>query len=319
MKNILLITIIIPLIIFSQNYNGPESIEYNLMDNSYFISNSSSGEILKLENGNLSLFASNLPFGPHGLVMGPGWNSNQAWVDGILYACSGGKIYGYNMLGEQVLDYNLNGDFLNGITTNYLSDIDVFDLFITDFAAQKLYQYDIYNNTHSEICSFPKSPNGICYDHINNRLIVVFWGNNAPIYEVNILDGTYTNIINTGLGYLDGITMDDCGNFYVSAWSSNAIHKYNSDFSQTEIIYSGLNNPADIDCNVIDNIIAVPNSGNNTVDFISYSCDNSNIDEVDKNRNLLKTTDLIGREHPSKGLQVEIFDNGDVIKKYILK
>ena len=41
---------------FAQNYNGPESVEYNPTSNSYFISNSNNGQILELDENN------NLPF-----------------------------------------------------------------------------------------------------------------------------------------------------------------------------------------------------------------------------------------------------------------
>ena len=48
MKILCLQLLIIPVIIFSQNYNSPESIEYNSITGNYFISNSGNGQILKL-------------------------------------------------------------------------------------------------------------------------------------------------------------------------------------------------------------------------------------------------------------------------------
>ena len=68
-----------------------------------------------------------------------------------------------------------------------------------------------------------------------------------------------------------------------------------------------MNNPADIYYNQSDNILAVPNSGNNTVDFVPYSpfyepialswwCDNNtNIIEENKNLQIIKIIDLLGR------------------------
>tara|TARA_Y100000994_G_C15658077_1_gene428274 strand:- start:25 stop:969 length:945 start_codon:yes stop_codon:yes gene_type:complete len=308
MKKLLFLFIIAPFLSFSQNYNGPESIEYNQLTGSYFIANSNNGQILELDiNNNLSVFATNLGSGPHGLEI----------VNSIIYVCSGGRLKGYETsTGDQVLNYNLNGSFLNGITQmNYAGEIN---LFITDFSAKKLYKYNIEENSHDEICSFSKNPNGTYYDSINNRLLVVFWGNNAPVYEIDLTNETYSTIINTGLGNLDGISMDQCGNFYVSAWSSNAVHKYNFDFSETELVTSNLSNPADIYYNQYDNILAVPNSGNNTVDFVFYPCDNSSIQEKTSNKNLIKTIDIIGRKTTNKNFKIHIYDDGSADKKYLI-
>ena len=315
MKNLLLYILIIPLFTLSQNYNGPESVEWNLWNNGpvYFVSNSSNGQILALdEDGNLSVFADGLNTGPHGL--------EYSWS--TLYACSGGRLYGFDEEGNQVLNYNLNGAFLNGITQReWLGPFSnpMAELLITDFSAKKLYTYDISEGAHYEICSFPKNPNGVYWDGANNRALIVCWGSNAPIYEVDVENGTYNILINTGLSNLDGITRDACGDFYVTAWSSNALHKYNSDFTETEIIATGLSNPADICYNPNDNIIGVPNSGNNTVDFIEVDCDNFTIPEIQHERSLIKTIEILGRETTQKGFQLEIYDNGSVEKKYLLK
>tara|TARA_B100001250_G_scaffold277078_1_gene239544 strand:+ start:126 stop:1106 length:981 start_codon:yes stop_codon:yes gene_type:complete len=326
MKNLFLYILIIPLITLSQNYNGPESVEWNLWNNGpvYFVSNSSNGQILALdEDGDLSVFADGLNTGPHGLEFG-------YHPDGylVLFACSGGRLYGFDSEGNQILNYNLNGSFLNGITSkliyNSTNGYGYSDLLITDFSAKKLYRYDILEGTHYEICSFPKNPNGVYCSNIDaqkGRVLVVCWGSNAPIYELDVYNGTYSTVINTGLHNLDGITMDVCGDFYVTAWSSNALHKYNSDFSETEIIATGLSNPADICYSINDNIIGVPNSGNNTVEFIELdlNCGNSTIPEITNNRSLIKTIDILGKEATKKGFQLEIYDNGSIEKKYLLK
>mgnify|MGYP003307562396 CR=1 FL=1 len=311
MKKLLLL-LIIPFLSFGQNYSGPESVEYNILTGSYFIANSGNGQILELDmNNNLSVFATNLGSGPHGLEI----------INDILYVCSGGRLKGYETSsGEQVLNYNINGSFLNGITAySEPGWITLQNLIITDFSAKKLYRYNIEENAHYEICSFNKNPNGTYYDSINNRLLVVFWGNNAPICEVDLINETYSTIINTGLGNLDGISMDQCGNFYISAWSSNAIHKYNFDFSETEVVMSNLSNPADIYYNQFDNILAVPNSGNNTVDFISFACNNSSIQETPTSKLLLKKINILGGESNNKDLRLHIYDDGSVEKKYLIK
>ena len=317
MKN-LLILIIIPIITFGQNYNGPESVEYNSNSGSYYISNSYNGQILELDsNNNLSVFASNLVNGPHGLEI----------VDNILYACSGSRLKGYDLeSGNQVLNSNIGGTFLNGITQ--YSDGSGSYLFLTDFTSRKLYRYRIEDEWISSICDFPRSPNGVFLDPMYNSLYVVTWGNNAAIYEVDFTTEEFYTATTTDLNNLDGISMDECGNFLISAWSTNAIHRFNNDFSENEIIIDGLSSPADIIYNQFNNVIVIPNSGNNTVDFVSYSpfddptaiswwCnDNTDIIENTEIMKIIKIIDLLGRETKSKGFNIEIYQNGSVTKKY---
>jgi hypothetical protein len=318
MKKHFLYLTLIPLLSITQNYNGPESIEYNAINQTYFISNSGNGQILELDsNENLSIFVNNINTGPHGLELVQEYIGSK-WVGQILYACSGGRLYGYDIDGNQVLNYNMNGTFLNGITQKINPNSEQVELFITDFSEKKLYKYSIEENNHYEICSFNKNPNGVFYDSMNNRLLVVCWGGNAPIYEIDLTNNDYSTVITTNLSNLDGISMDQCGNFYISAWSSNAIHKYNSDFSETEIIINGLNNPADICFNQTDNIIGIPNSGNNTVELFNYSCNNSSITNFNKTKSLIKRIDFMGRETTKKGLNIEIYNNGSSKKIFLL-
>ena len=320
MSKILNILFLIPLCCLTQNYNGPESVEYNAVTGSYFISNSSNGQILELDsNNNLSIFTSNIGSGPHGLEI----------VDNILYACSGGRLKGYDLdNGNQVLNFNVGGTFLNGIT-HYIDGSGSY-LFITDFTARKLYRYRIEDQWISSICDFPKNPNGVFLDPMYNNLYVVTWGNNAPIYEVDFTTEEFYTATTTDLNNLDGISMDECGNFLISAWSTNSIHRFSNDFSESDIVVDGLSYPADIIYDQLNNFIVIPNSGNNTVEFVPYSpfneptalswwCnDNTDVIEYKKNIQIIKTIDLLGRETKSKGFNIEIYEDGSVNKNYKL-
>jgi len=46
---------------------------------------------------------------------------------------------------------------------------------------------------------------------------------------------------------------------------------------------------------------------------------NLNVIELSKNKHLLKTIDILGRETTNKGFQLHIYDDGSVEKKYIIK
>ena len=292
----------------AQSYNGPESVEYDSINGEYYISNSSNGQILKWDGVALNLFVSNIGPGPHGLEI----------VNNTLYACSGGRLKGFDLIdGTEVLDYNLNGSFLNGIS-HYNED-----LYISDFSAKRLYKYDLLNNTHELVCTFQKTPNGVYYDEINERLLVVCWGNNAPIYEVNLSMSSYTSILNTGLGNLDGITMDDCGFFYVSAWSNNSIYRYSPDFTDVQQVVSSLSHPADICYNQSEHVLAVPNSLNNTVDYLTLDlCSpNTSLNEVLVHKRIIETKDLLGRSTDPLLFTplIDVYDDGSVQKRIIVE
>ena len=90
MKYIFLyISILFPIVVFSQSYNSPESVDYDINTNTYFISNSGNGQILSLDaNQNLTVFVSNINSGgPHGLEV----------VGNKLYACSGSRLLGFDI------------------------------------------------------------------------------------------------------------------------------------------------------------------------------------------------------------------------------
>ena len=312
-----------PVIAISQTYNGPESIEFYPLTESYFISNANNGQILELNSINeLSIFASNIGNGPHGLEI----------VDDILYACSGSRLKGYNVNdGSQVLNFNIGGTFLNGIT-HYIDSSGSY-LFLTDFTSKKLYRYRIEDKWASSICDFPRNPNGIFLNPMYNILYVVTWGNNAPIYEVDFTTEEFYTATITDLNNLDGISMDPCGNYLISAWSTNSIHRYSNDFSENETIISGLSNPADIYYNQENNILSIPNSGNNTVDLIEYdfdfpwstnpeweySCNTIEIQENKTTKKLIRQIDLLGRENKNNQIYFEIYNNGSVEKKCLIK
>ena len=262
------------IVLLAQSYNGPESVDYDSASNRYFISNSSNGQILEMDcQGNLSVFKSNVGSGPHGLEV----------VGNQIFACSGSRLKAYDLTtGEETLNINLNASFANGIT--HKGD----NIFVSDFSASKIFRYNIQSNQFNVyVNNFPTTPNGIFYDNIQDRLLVLSWQNNAPIYEINMADSSYSIIKETSLGYCDGIAMDNNGDFYVSAWSNNAIHKFSSDFSGNPTnVLNGMSNPADIYFNRDLNVLAVPNSGNNSVVFEgfgtnkSYNCVDYQCEEV---------------------------------------
>lgn len=244
----------------SQSYQGPESMEYDAAGDRWFVANSDNGEIIARSNsGTLSVFASALPSGPHGLEI----------VGNTLYACSGSRIRGFDLsTGTQTVNVNLGATFLNGIT--HVGT----DLFITDFSAKKIFRFNTLNNSYNEFVSgLAKSPNGIIYDADDNRLVFVNWGTNAPVMAVNLTDSTTSTLTTTTLGNCDGIAMNCSGQFYVASWSPSRISRFENDFvaSPVNMNVAGLSSAADIFYNTDEDTLGIPNSGNNTVTFVQYN------------------------------------------------
>ena len=252
-------------LLFAQSYNAPESVDYHIGTSSFLVSNSGNSQILTDEGlGNLNILATGVGIGPHGLEV----------IGDLVYACSGGRLKAYNVLnGNQTLNHNINGQFLNGITHKGN------DIFITDFSGEKLYRYNTLSGNHNLFASFNSRPNGIVYDYLLDRLLVVGWDSSAPIWEVNLNDSSVSVLAITNHSNIDGIALDACGNYYVSVWGNNAIYQYDANFTNPQILATGQSQPADIFYESNSQTLAVPNSGNNTVNFISINCTPSNTEE----------------------------------------
>jgi hypothetical protein len=243
----------------AQTLNGPESIEHDAAHNRYLISNSDNGQILaRAANGSLSVFKSGINPSPYGLEI----------LGNTIYACCGGFIKGYDLeTGNLVFNLNLGATFLNGITTDGISN-----LFATDFTAKKIYRIKPASNSFNVMASnLVQSPNGICYDQANNRLVFVNWGSNAPIKSLSLSDSLVLTLATTNLGSCDGIVWNGLDTWYVTAWTGQKVMKFDANFSAAPILVAnGLNSPADIDYNIDGDTLAIPNSGNNTLTFIGF-------------------------------------------------
>ena len=261
MRTPLLLSLLLGITVCSAQYNGPESVEYDAVGDRYFVSNTGSGFIkVRDQAGVVADFVTVAP-APYGLeIMGD-----------TLFACSGGSVKGYRLSdATMVFNRNLGGSFLNGITT------DGRFLYVTDFSATRIYKVDPTNNSHTTLVSNTAgTPNGIVWDPVGDRLVVVFWGANAKIKGFDRNTGAPTALfVNTGVTNIDGVTIDCLGNFLVASWSPARITRYAPDFiaAGVDVGVAGLNNPADIDFDLVHNRICIPNAGNSTVVLHDLDC-----------------------------------------------
>lgn len=235
-------------------FSNPESVEYDPLGDRYFVSNTGSHLIRSRDQmGAVTTFV-NVGAAPYGLEV----------LNGVLYACVGGGIKGYSMEDASLqFEISLGGSFMNGITT------DGEFLYATDFSAGRIYKVDVTAASSSVLVSNTNgTPNGIVWDPIGERLVVVFWGNNAAIKAFDRTTGaSQTLVANTGLGNIDGVTIDCLGNFLVASWSPDRITRFEPTFTSAgvDLGVSGLNNPADIDFDEVNQRVCIPNSGSNSI------------------------------------------------------
>jgi len=259
-KNSLFISFLFLYSLYFGQLNGPESIDFDPVNNRYLIANSSNGKIMqRSSNGTISQFVGGISPNPYGIEV----------VGTTVYACCSGKVLGYDLTtGLQVFSVNLGATFLNGITHDNSGN-----LFVTDFSAKKIYRINIATQAFNVFAqNLTQSPNGIIYDAPSNSLVFVSWGSTAKIKRCSLLDSTVTTILTTSYTNIDGIARKSNGDFYISTWGTNSVYKYNNDFTTTPIlIVSGLSSPADIYYNDLTDTLAIPNSGNNTLTFVGQS------------------------------------------------
>jgi hypothetical protein len=246
----------LPLLAFTQSYSNPESIAFDATNNRYLVSNSNNGQIIaRAADGTLSVFKSGISPQPYGIEV----------VDGVVYANCGGFVKGYSLNdGSQVFSVNTGASFLNGIASDGNGN-----LFVTDFQLKKIHRINIASQSSNVMASgLGQSPNGMIYEAGNNRLVFVNWGSSAPIKAMSMVDSTVTVLASTSYSNCDGIAKDNQGNYYVSSWGTSGIIKYSPDFSSSEVILTGLTQPADIFFNELSDTLAIPVTGANSVIFI---------------------------------------------------
>jgi sugar lactone lactonase YvrE len=257
----------------AQTFQSPESVEWDNANSRWLIANTNDGKILQQTVGQSPAdFASGCTQGPYGIEI----------LGNVLYANDGGRIRGYSLAtGTEVFNLNLGATFLNGLTTDGDSV-----LYATDFSGDKIYRVNpATNQFYLLVNNLPAAPNGIVYDAANERCLFVNWGSNAKIKAMSVLPPyTVTDVMSTTLGNCDGISRDQYGYYYVTAWSNNRLNRVSPDFSGTPTaLATVLSYPADIDIKIdaIDTA-GVPNTSSNTVVYIPLAS-SANVDEQQLN------------------------------------
>jgi hypothetical protein len=174
--------------------------------------------------------------------------------------------------------YSLHTDemlfYLPIASTGLLNDLDYDNhgnIYISDYWDNKLFKVDMSTLSCSLFVDPIQAPNGVLCDTLNNRLLVIsVVPGLRPLLAVDLSDGSQSVIVNTYSYAGDGIARDSQNRIYVSEWSTNSCHRYDTLFSHPpQTVSTGHHAPADIYINQHDNILCVPNFYRNDVDFVA--------------------------------------------------
>ena len=262
--------------------NNPESVVFDSTYNRYLVSNWGEGDgtIVQIDsNGGQSYFSTVLAgqFKIAGLYI----------YNNILLAATGDApdagVTGFDMeTGDTLFHIMLPGV---GLPNDITSDSNGI-IYVTDYWDDKLYK--IENEVPAiYIDQGINNPNGVLYDQLHHRLLVIsVLPSGSLILAINLDDGSVSTVVDTGIPSGDGITMDADRNVYFSEWAGDAVHQYDSTFSNPPVLFStGHNDPADIYYDKINKLLAVPNFSSNTVDFIQLTTtiiENNNVSTPEK-------------------------------------
>jgi len=248
--------------------SGPECATFDPVNNRYLVSCYPTGRIVQIDSNGVQSY----------LLTGFTRVLSSTIRNNILYFSTINAVRGYDLATtppQLVMNVNIPGSKqLDGMTTDNNGNLYVADY---DYSGtnDKIFKINLTTFAWSTFVTASQglgSPQDIEYDPENNRLIVVNWFTGSPIQAVNLSDSTVTNIVENSIGNFDGIARDTLGNYYISSWATNSVHKYDKNFTNPPItIASGLNGPANLSYNAKDNIISVPNYNANNVIFIQLN------------------------------------------------
>ncbi|MEZ5198301.1 MAG: T9SS type A sorting domain-containing protein [Bacteroidales bacterium] len=272
----LLFLFIVPFIGISQDtLNYPVDIKFHEATQWYFVSNWADGNgfILKLdaEGEVVNTFHDGLDY-----------VGGMCLIGDVLYVVNNKDLYGgslpssliglniYNGAEISSVEISTGGTYLDLIATDNNGFI-----YICDSEKLKIYKYNLQTNSVSTLASNINKPLGICYNHIDDK--VMFTKSTASISYIMSVNTNGTQLKTEGyiLGWLEGLTMANDGNYYLSSWKTagpnwgnEPVFMFNHSFSYLKEISNDHNRPFGM-CFGKDSLLSVCNWGDNTISIIN--------------------------------------------------
>ncbi len=242
--------------------NNPESVVYDAPRDRYLVSNWGDGNIVAIDSAGVQSYFNTQMDQAAGLHI----------VGDVLYAASTEGsltgIIGFDLetgINVSVADI-AEKELLNDVT----SDGSEY-LYVTDCDADAIYRVRLSDMDYTVLVDEGLGyPNGIIYDQALNRLLVLNGGlTGRPLLAIDLATTEISEVVETGLNAIDGLSVDADGLTYFSSWATDKVYRYDTAFTNPpEVVSEGHSNPADIFVNTVDGILAVPNFDGNTVDFL---------------------------------------------------
>jgi len=239
--------------------NLPESVAYDVQNRRYLVSSWENGNVVQIDStGTQSYFST----GQH-------CHAGLHILDNVLYvACRAYGVKGFDLTtGANVLDVSIpeaaNINDITADTSGYL--------YVSYPTGSQIFRVSIEEQSYALLVqSGLNTPNGLYFDEVNNRLLIVSYRYSSPVQMFDLADSTLSTVVSTSLQNLDGLTRDNQGNYYVSSWYSNACFKFDNTFSSPpELFSTHPDDPADIYFNEHENVLAVPLFFTHDVEFVS--------------------------------------------------
>lgn len=242
--------------------NGPEGIGYDKITKSYFVTNATDGKIIRIDSlGNHSMLYQGLsvPMGIH--IIG----------DSLLVSSNDPSTISCIQIGTGILLEEL-------VITESASlahmdyDSRTHSLYVIGQQGQA-FKIDVSTMTYEEFVPIGgglANSSQTCVVDTNENSMYVFSWPTTFVRKVDLENpDNVVNLVNPECGqYIDCIRGPQ-EFIYVASWQGNKIHKFEPDCSiLPEVFESGFNKPAGLVYNPDEDVIAVCNYGNNTVDFI---------------------------------------------------
>ena len=152
----------------------------------------------------------------------------------------------------------------------------------------------------------------------NNQLTSLDISQNTDLAELNCENNQIPSIDVSQHAELTYLTCQNNQLTYLNVANGN-----NVQMTAVET-FNASNNP-NLNCIEVDNLSwsnsnwTVSEGHIDTQHFFSENCNETEIEEYLSDKNLVKTTDILGKEAENKGFQLYIYDDGSVEKKYLIK
>ncbi|MBT4399922.1 MAG: T9SS type A sorting domain-containing protein [Bacteroidetes bacterium] len=244
-----------------QTLNRPESIIYDGAHNRYLISNYGNGQ-----NGSIlaydpfedvySNFNTAHSVGPKGLAI----------YNNVLYVSESGFINGFDLDSKQRV-------FNKEVGTFWINDLTVDEdgnLYTGESNTGVIYKVSTTTGQVEQWATGGlEDVNGLLVDQPNNRLLAVFYKHHSPIMAFDLETAEASTLAETIYSSFDGITVDNCGKYYISSQASQKVFGFDQDFlNPPTIVVEDLLKPADIFFNKEMEVLCIPEIDDNQIVFV---------------------------------------------------